>query len=151
VQEKLKVVAHYLDGTLVKGTTQDFVPMRPIFHLRPMDGGELIEVRCDRLKAVFFVKDYVGSASRRDVKGFIEGPKVTLHGRKVAVRFKDGELFCGYTLAFSFGRSGFFVFPVDAESNNLRAYVLTDATKEIKTGPPAEILARKALEGSKAA
>lgn len=149
--DTIKVVAHYLDGRLVKGTTSDFVAHRPVFHLQPMDGGGTAVVRCDQLKAVFFVKDYAGYPGRKDVRGFIDGPSENVHGRKVAVSFKDGELFCGYSLAFSSERAGFFVFPADPDSNNLRVFVMLKATKEVKAGPAAEALARKAIENPKAA
>lgn len=149
--EKIKVVAHYLDGRLLKGTTRDFTALRPVFHLQPMGGGEAASVRCDQLKAIFFVRDYDGFPGRRDIRGFLEAPSENAHGRKIAVRFKDGELFCGYSLAYSSDRVGFFVFPSDEAGNNLRVYVLTGGTKEVKTGPAAEALARKVLESSKAA
>ncbi len=69
----------------------------------------------------------------------------------MAVRFKDGELLCGYTLTYMPGREGFFVFPSDAQSNNLRVYVLAAATATIKTGPAAEALAQQALQSGEAA
>jgi hypothetical protein len=68
----------------------------------------------------------------------------------VAVRFKDGELLCGYTLTYSPAREGFFVFPSDAQSNNLRVYVLTEATATIQVGPAAEALAQGAASGEAA-
>ena len=30
-----RVVARFLDGRVMKGTTEDFLPNRPRFHLRP--------------------------------------------------------------------------------------------------------------------
>src|SRR5882762_460064 len=95
-----RVVAHYLDGRVLKGTTSDFFPNRLSFHLQPVEGGPTAEVRCKELKAVFFVKDYSGNAWRRDLRGFIAAPGETSQGKKMAVRFKDGELLCGYSLSF---------------------------------------------------
>ena len=149
--ETNKVVAHYLNGKLVKGTTRDFFPTRPAFHIDPMNGGAAVEVLLNTLKAVFFVKDYVGLPRRSDLPGFIAGPGETARGKKVAVRFKDGELLCGYTLTYSPEREGFFVFPSDPGSNNLRIYVLTAATTKIQAGPAAEALARQMLQSGKAA
>ena len=146
-----KVVAHYLAGELVKGTTHDFFPTRPTFHIDPADGSGKIEVVGKALKALFFVRDFAGSPRRNDIPGFISGPSETSHGKKVAVRFKDGELLCGYTLTYTPSREGFFVFPADPQSNNLRAYVLTGATTTIKVGPAAEALALQSLQGGKAA
>jgi hypothetical protein len=141
-----RVVAHLMDGRLVKGTTQDFFPNRPVFHILPAQGGQPVEIRTRQLKALFFVKDFVGNNARRDVGGFIEAPAETAQGKKLAVRFKDGEFFCGYSLTYSPEREGFFVFPADAGVNNLRVYVLTAAAAEIKAGPAAEALARRILD-----
>jgi len=150
VPDNLKVVAHFQDGTVVHGTTLDFLPNRPMFHLQPMDGGPARKVQCVRLKALFFVKSFVGSPKRDDIRGFIAGPAETQQGRKVAVRFKDGELLCGYTLGYSGERDGFMMFPADAEGNNSRIYVMRSSTVEIKAGPAAEVLAEKVLAATEA-
>jgi hypothetical protein len=144
-----RVVAHFLGGRLIKGTTQDFFPNRASFHLQPADGSPTVEVRCKTLKALFFVMEYAGDAKRRDLRGFIAGPGETAQGRKMAVRFKDGELLCGYSLSYLPDREGFFMFPADSGSNNLRIYVLATATVEVKAGPAADVLAQKALAASK--
>ena len=142
-----RVVAHFMDGRLLKGTTQDFFPNRPSFHLQPADGTPTADIRCKTLKALFFVKDFAGNASRRDLRGFISGPGETSQGKKIAVRFKDGELLCGYSLSYMPDREGFFMFPSDSESNNLRIYVIAAATVEVKAGPAADVLAQKVLAG----
>jgi hypothetical protein len=147
-----KVVVHSMAGKLLKGTTQDFFPNRPTFHVIPSDGGAAMEVRVKQLKAVFFVKDFVGDRHRRDVRGFISAPNETAQGKKLAVRFKDGELLCGYSLSYSPERDGFFMFPADPGSNNMRIYVVTSATSEVKAGPAADVLAQRVLgEGENAA
>ena len=140
-----RVVAHFTDGKLLKGTTQDFFPNRASFHLQPADGTPTVEIRCKTLKGLFFVKEYAGNAQRRDLRGFIAAPGETQHGKKIAVRFRDGELMCGYSLTFMPDREGFFVFPADSGSNNLRVYVVTAATAEVKAGPAADVLAQKVL------
>ena len=145
MSELIRVVAHHMDGKLLKGTTQDFFPNRPRFHLQPVDGGAAIEVRCRALKALFFVKEFAGNANRRDLRGFLASPGETSQGKKIAVRFKDGELLCGYSLSYLPDREGFFVFPSDSESNNLRIYVIIAATAEVKAGPAADALAQKIL------
>ncbi len=140
-----KVVAHFTNGKLVKGATQDFFPNRPIFHVL-MGGGEpSVEIRCKELKALFFVRDLAGNPKRRDLRGFLGSPVETRQGKKLAVLFKDGELLCGYTLTFSPDREGFFMFPSDAESNNMRIYVLTAACAEVKAGASADLLVQRVL------
>jgi hypothetical protein len=140
-----RVVARLADGTMIKGTTQDFFPNRPLFHIAPVGGAPVVEVRTRRLKAVFFVRDFGGDTERRDVRGFLAAPGETAQGKKLAVRFKDGELLCGYSLSFSPDREGFFMFPADDQGNNLRVYVLAAAAAEIKAGPAADALAQRVL------
>jgi hypothetical protein len=143
--EATRVVARFSDGKVLKGTTQDFFPNRPSFHLIPTEGGNGLEIRCKQLKAVFFVKSFEGDSKRKDIRGFITAPAETAQGKKIAVRFKDGELLCGYSLSYTPDRDGFFVFPADAGGNNLRIYVLTGAATEVKAGPAAEVLAQRVL------
>jgi hypothetical protein len=145
--ETMRVVVHLNDGRLLKGTTQDFFPNRPSFHLQPREGGEAVDIKCAATKAVFFVKTFEGDPQRRDLRGFIDAPAETTRGKKVAVRFRDGELLCGYSLSYLPDRAGFFMFPADTGSNNLRIYVVTSSAKEIKAGPAAEALAQKVLSG----
>ena len=145
MSEGNRVVAHLLNGKLVKGTTVDFFPNRPMFHMTPVEGGPPIEVRTRQLKALFFVREFAGDTARRDLRGFISAPGETAQGKKLAVRCKDGELLCGYSLAFSPDREGFFMFPSDFQANNLRVYVMTASSVEIKAGPAAEALAGKVL------
>ena len=92
MSELNKVVVHYMDGRIVKGTTQDFVSRRSSFHLNPPEGGSSVEIACGQLKAVFFVRDFDGDSGRQDVRGFLAGPGETAQGKKLAVRFKDDEL-----------------------------------------------------------
>lgn len=140
------IVARYADGRVLKGTTQDFSPNRGIFHVHPDGARESIELRFRELKAVFFVSSLVGDPTRQDIRGFVEGPPETQKGKKITVRFRDGELLCGYTLSWTPDREGFFVFPADEGGNNQRVFVITAATREVKAGPAADILAKKTLE-----
>jgi hypothetical protein len=144
--ENLKVVVRYANGQTLKGTTGDFRPASPRFHLIPSDGSGVVDVRVAELKAVFFVRDFAGSPERTKLRGFLSAPAETSQGRKVAVLFRDGELVCGYSLTFSPDRAGFFLFPADPASNNLRMYVVTAAAAEVKAGPAAENLARRVLD-----
>jgi hypothetical protein len=142
--ESNKVVARFSDGRVLKGSTQNFLPNRTTFHVLPADGTPGVEIRLDRLKALFFVKDLAGNAQRRDLRGF-STPGETTHGRKIAVRFADGEFLCGYSHSFLSGRVGFFVFPSDATGNNHRIYVVAGSTVEVAAGPAADALAQRVL------
>ena len=139
------VVARYLDGRTLKGVTRDFSPNRAMFHVDPQDGSAPVELRFRQLKALFFVNTLEGDPGRQDVRGFVHGPVETQQGKKVAVRFRDGEFICGYTLSWSPDREGFFMFPADVHGNNQRIYVITSSTLEVKAGPAAEVLAQRVL------
>ncbi len=144
------VVARYLDGRVLKGTTRDFSPTRPSFHLEVGSSREIVELRLRQLKAVFFVRTFEGDPERVDLRGFLDGPQEKPQGRKIAVRFRDGEFLCGYTMSWSPDRDGFFVFPTDTGSNNDRIYVVASSTDEIKAGPQAEALAQRIIAGNAA-
>lgn len=145
-----KVVARYLDGRVLKGVTRDFSANRVSFHVEVHGTGEIVELRCRHLKALFFVRSLDGDSARQDLRGFVEGPAETAQGRKIAVRFRDDEFVCGYTLSWSPDRDGFFLFPSDAGSNNQRIYVITASTEEVKAGPQAETLAQRLLAEERA-
>lgn len=127
----VKIVARYLDGRVRKGATSDFFPNKDVFHLVE-ESGETVSIRRDDLKAVFFVKSLEGDPEREDDMSF-EGKSG--QGRKLEVRFRDGEVIAGFTMGFSRERPGFFVFPVDEEGNNSRVFVVTRAVESVRFVP----------------
>ena len=149
MNETNRVVAHFMDGRLVKGTTEDFAPSRPKFHLKTVGPEPPVAIECQRLKAIFFVRDLAGDSGRDDTPGFGHVLAGSEKGKKIAIQFKDGEVLFGYTLAYTNDRDGFFVEPADPNSNNLRIYVLRNAAHKILVGAQAEALAKG--PGSKAA
>jgi hypothetical protein len=127
-----KVVAHYQDGHVVKGVTNDFLPAKDRFHLIPADspsGTKPSEVNVSELKALFFVKDFAGDPTHKRSQDF--DPKKPAGGRKIRVSFKDGEVIVGTTQGYQPNRPGFFVIPADAQSNNERCFVVAAATSEV--------------------
>ena len=130
--EKVKVVVRYSCGRLIKGFTQDFFPTKRIFHLTPVDTplGEPIEVSVEDLKAIFMVLDFVGHPLYKERKKYVEGEKPS--GQKVEVTFVDGEVLVGSTLGYDPKRQGFFIFPADPQSNNIRVYVVSSVVKKVR-------------------
>lgn len=125
-----KIIARFRDGHMKKGYSQDFFPNRAVFHIfeDPTKASrELEEVYMDQLKAVFFVKDFSGNPSYKEKREFEEGEKTS--GRKVEILFEDGELRQGTVLGYNPQQSGFFLFPVDPNSNNERMFVVSAAVK----------------------
>jgi hypothetical protein len=147
--ETARIVARYRNGTVRKGTSQDFTPSRPTFHIQPEEGGPPQVVPIRDLKALFFVKDLQGNAHREDFVGFLKSPMETSQGKKIAVLFQDGELICGHTLTWTPGRDGFFMVPSDPAGNNIRIYVVAASALMIKAGPAAEALAEQMLKDKK--
>ena len=127
-----KVIARFRDGHLLKGFTNDFNPGRDSFHITE-DGlpQEALPVKVMRetLKAVFFVKDFEGNPAHHEKTEFASTQPAP--GRRIRVEFMDGEILIGTTLGYQRGRPGFFLESVDDESNTLRCYVVTSATKNI--------------------
>lgn len=127
-----KVVAHFVDGRIVKGTTGDFSPAKDLFHLSVLNTpaeADPMEVHTPELKALFFVKDYTGDPAYVDRKEF--DPSHPPAGRRIRVVFMDDEVLVGTTTGYSPGRPGFFIEPADTDSNNERCYVVAASTKEI--------------------
>lgn len=128
LQHENRVIAHYIDGSLLKGTTLDFFPTKESFHIREADG-TLHNVTVGMLKAIFFVKDLEGDTSYSEKKGFFHG---SAQGKKVMVEFFDGEVLFGHTLSYSARGLGFFMFPGDPESNNEKVFIVHSGTKRVK-------------------
>jgi len=122
------VVIAYRDGRRLKGTTYDFIATKKKFHIEAVEK-QVLEVSVDDLKAIFFVKDLEGDWLREKHSGFAEGTHVP--GRKVEVRFADGEVMHGTTQGYSPLKTGFFLTPADSTSNNQRVYVINDAVQSL--------------------
>ena len=129
--EKVKIIARYLDGKMIKGFTQDFSPNKPAFHIFPLDApNESAEILLKELKAVFFVRDFAGRPEYDERKHFT--PEDRPSGRIVEVTFIDGEVMVGSTVAYDPKRPGFFIFPADPQGNNARVFALSKAVRTVR-------------------
>jgi len=124
---QFQVVVHFADGRLVKGQATDFFPNKETFHMTERDSKETHEIKVAELKGVFFVKTFEGNRTRHERKD-MERPGM---GKRIQVKFKDGEMLIGYTSGYSPDRAGFFVFPADPESNNEKVFVVMAATESV--------------------
>ncbi|HKQ62132.1 MAG TPA: hypothetical protein VJS92_12655 [Candidatus Polarisedimenticolaceae bacterium] len=126
-----KIVVHMKDGTIHKGVTQDFETAQPSFHLLPGEGGGVpIRVRLEEMKALFYVKDYIGNRDYVARRQFDEAKRAS---RRAIVVFHDGEEIWG-TLGPGADEpgSGFYFFPADQNDNNIRIFVIRSALKELR-------------------
>lgn len=130
-----EVVAHYLDGRLVKGISLDVDPGRPRCHIRTGSGGA-VEVKLSDLKALFFVKDLVGDAKREDAAKLSDDDGRARGSFPIALEFVDGERLVGLTVRYPPVRPFFFVLPADPKSNNVRILVNRAAVKTMTQPPP---------------
>jgi hypothetical protein len=125
-----KVVAHMKDGKIHKGLTRQFEESAGSFYLLPAEGGGVpVRVPLDDLKALFWVRDFVGNSdfvARRDFE------QVSRTGRKVVVTFRDGEQMWGTVSEPSDEGVGFLLYPADRNDNNLKVFVVRSAIEELR-------------------
>ena len=131
-----KIVVHEKSGNVIKGTTADFLPKRPLFHLSVggMHGEEMKKIFINDLKAVFFVRDFGGNKDYKETKNPDGLPG---SGKKIRAVFKDGETISGYTHVFNMDQPGFFLIPLDQKSNNERVFIVFSSlsTLEVDGSP----------------
>jgi hypothetical protein len=121
------LVLHFADGTIRKGTTDDFFPNKDLFHFAENVSGEVDEIRVGTLKAIYFVKSFEGNPAYKENADM----ERVGFGKKICVHFKDGEIQLGYTQGYAPNRPGFFVFPCDPDSNNDRIFIVSTATTKV--------------------
>ena len=125
-----KIVVHMKGGSIHKGITQDFEPEMESFHVLPAEGGGVpVRVRVDEMKALFWVRDYMGNrhfVARRDFDD------VSGNDRRAVVTFEDGEEIWGTVEREPDEGGGFFLFPSDKRDNNVRIFVNRSALKEFR-------------------
>ena len=87
----------------------------------------------DQLKALFYVKDYVGN---RDFVARQQFDDAQRAARKAIVSFKDGEEIWGILgEGADDDGMGFYFFPADTRDNNIRIFVIRSAMKEMRLVP----------------
>ena len=113
----------FLDGRRLKGYIFNFSAIRESFRLFPTEKATHesgTDVLMKDLKAIFFVKDFSGDPAFKE----LAEPDAPQRGRKIDITFADGEKLTGVTDAYNKQKLGFFVFPTDARSNNIRIFVI---------------------------
>ena len=125
-----KVVVHMKDGTIHKGVTQDFDPDAETLHLLPAEGGGVpVRIALDEMKALFYVKDYLGNRDFVARRQFDEARRA---GNQAVLTFEDGESMWGTIPEYTEESSGFYFFPVDEEDNNTRIFVIRSSLKDLR-------------------
>ena len=131
-----KVVLRFLDGKIVKGYMGDFSPADNYITVVDERLNEQ-DVQLNKLKAVFYVKSFEGNKHYSDKKSFT---KTIQKGKKILVRFKDGERLIGYLegdvpwqrgFFLESKKGGFFIIPSDDQTNNIKAFVVSTSVTNV--------------------
>jgi len=125
------VVARFLDGSMVKGTSFDVDPSKPICHIRPPNEKPL-EVRMEQLKALFFVRSLQGDPEHAEVRVPDPRDPRARGATVVSLQFADGETMVGMTIHYPPNKPFFYLNPVDAKSNNVRILVNRSAVTSME-------------------
>jgi hypothetical protein len=132
---KKKAVVKYQNGEIIKGWVENFKPDRQSFILFPLieySEEERMEIDFNSLKAVFFVKDFIGDKNYKKVRTFNVVLKITPSQRKLIVNFVDGEHLYGTSHSYGKYKVGFFVYPIDPKDNSDRMFVIHKAIESIR-------------------
>lgn len=122
-------MVHLKNGEITKGYSADFSPEVSSFHLIAMNDPLCKEeVRLESLKAVFFVKDFEGDFLHIDSHDFAE---TSASGKHIVVSFFDGELLFGISESVDRKKNGFYILPIDKESNIVRAFVINSFIESV--------------------
>jgi hypothetical protein len=133
------VVARYRDGKMIRGVTHDFGPQKKVFHVSTQEKHgktlheRIFKVSLSELKAVFFVKSLEGRQGPPSLEGLMEKKLEAPGLMKIRITFFDGEILVGTTHGYTPERDGFFVVPLEKNSNNLRIFVVSSALKKVET------------------
>ena len=128
------VVAHYLDGSLVKGVSLNVDPGRPSCHVQTREQG-MVEVKLADLKALFYVRSFEGDPTHEEVNRLEPDDSRRIGARVVEVEFRDGEKLVAITPHYPPTRNLFFVLPADRKSNNERVLVNQAACTGVRALP----------------
>lgn len=132
---KKKVVVKYQNGEIIKGWVEDFRPDKKLFILFPLieyNEEDIIEINFNSLKAVFFVKDFIGDKNYKKIRTFNVEFKITPSHRKLIINFIDGEHLYGKSHSYGRYKIGFFVYPIDPRDNSNRIFVVHKAIESVR-------------------
>lgn len=126
-----KIVVHLRGGAVHKGVTHDFSPRQATFHVLPAEGGGVpVKVQMDDMKAMFWVKDYLGNREFVARKEF--DPAAANVGKRGVLTFADGETMLGSVVEDDPLAPGFFFIPADGRDNNIKIFVVRTSIKELR-------------------
>lgn len=139
-----KAVLRFNNGTTLKGYMKDFNPKNDKVTVEEAKTGGTHSVRIDELKAIFFIRSFEGNSSHKEKKLYgISGNR----GHRLFIKFNDGESLVGFLegdvpwergfFLSKHGKDlrGFFILPVDLDSNNIKVFVIASSVKDVTVVP----------------
>jgi len=137
-----QAVLHLRAGKLLKGLLTGFTPTGDtlFLQLESEPSKPPITVKVSDLKAIYYVRSLSGNKQYKKKRYF--GSAET-KGKRMMVRFKDGEILCGFVegdlpwkdgflTATDPNLKGFFIYPADPEGNNTKVFVVTTAVEDVR-------------------
>ena len=131
-----KVVAHFLDGRLVKGESFDILPNRPTCLIHTPDG-QSVTVKLSELKGLFLVRELAGKRDYEDRRTVDPNDRRGRGARWLEIRFRDGEVLTGLSTHYTDELPVFVVVPSDDKSNNTRILINRAAVQGVRILQPA--------------
>ncbi len=137
-----KVVVRFVDGKILKGYLDNFSEEADQVSLREDDEGGSHVIPVESLKAIFFVRSFEGKREYNEKKMYGIGGK---RGDRAFVKFKDGETMVGFLMGdvpwdrqkgyylskTKTGQKGFYLLPVDLDSNNIKVFVILSSIDDV--------------------
>jgi hypothetical protein len=142
-----KTVLRFRDGRLLRGFLKDFAPDLDEIFLEEVETDRIYPVRVEDVKAIFFVRSFEGDRTYREKKTFGVSKQ---KGQRVFVKFRDGESLVGFLEGdvpwekgfflsrLDRGLKGFFLLPVDEDTNNMKVFVIATSVEDVTVVPAAE-------------
>ena len=131
-----KVILRFLSGRIIKGYLCDFSPLNN--HISVIDEtSNKQDIQLNELKAVFYIKSFEGNKLYFEKRSFT---KTSQKGKKILVRFKDGERLIGYLegdvpwqrgFFLESKKDGFFIIPSDDQTNNIKVFVVSTSLTNV--------------------
>jgi len=139
-----KAVIRFNNGTMLKGYLRDFSPSLTEVILEEAGSNKIHKVKTYELKAIFFVRTFEGTREYKERKSYgITKPK----GQRVFIKFRDNESLIGFLEGgvpwekgfflskLDKGIQGFFLLPVDEDSNNIKVFVIASSVDDVTVVP----------------
>ncbi len=139
-----RAVLRFNDGKILKGFIIGFTSETDVVSIEEAETHKALTTDIHLLKAIFFVRSFEGNRHYREKKSYgLTRPK----GRKIFIKFKDGEDMVGFLIGdvpwekgFFLSKSdnaqkGFFISPADEDSNNEKVFVISSSVKDVTVMP----------------